>query len=871
MRGDPQQLDRLRESANDGARNFRTVYTFYLIVSLYILVVVSSTDHELLFRAGDVQMPIINAGVSVVWFFTAVPWILLILHFNLLIQAMFLSRKINRYVSALDRHVLSVHERTVALDLLFPLPLAHKLSDSDRRRSTRILLDAMVLLSVAILPPFILIYTQVQFLPYQEEVYIWLHRSAVAADVGLLWCLWPRVAMPDRGWREWWRDRWGVVSAKDRDGQRSFVQYSHRLPVAVALVVTVLSLIFIFVVADSPGGTMSRLIEGPDSWRNVILRDRKYDLSGDVLVEEDPPPEVLAAYYSATCQPDNTDTSSLCDESSIDTGSFFWCRRAKALDLNERHLVAANLSGAVLCGIDFENTELRGADLSDAKLDTAILSGADLSKAKLHDANLSNATLLGADLSNATLLGADLSNAKLYTAILSDADLTYAKLSNAKLRDANLSNATLLGADLSNAKLDMAILSDADLTYAKLSNAKLHDANLSNATLPGADLSEAKLDTSILSDADLTYAKLRDADLWGAKLDNARLPNAILRGADLRNAILDRAILSGADLSDARLRDTGLWGAKLDNARLPNAMLRGADLRSAILDRAILSGADLSNANLHGADLWGADLRGAVLKEVELHGANLWGADFHGADLSGAKLHGANLSAAKLHGADLSGAELHGADLWGAELHGADLSGAELHGANLQQAKLSGAQLIWTKLDLADLREIDLSSRPNGEAVRNIEEISDPEVRDKALERLRRSEDEPSVEPGSVSGAVLCEEDALYAELERFFGSELPGDALYVVQCEARSKSNEYVGKLADELVGLACSDESGYTAKGVAHRSISDWVLGPPLSRKLLSTPQCQGVAKGLEMLSERKRADLDRIAARGTGASDP
>ena len=126
MRGDPQQLDRLRESANDGARNFRTVYTFYLIVSLYILVVVSSTDHELLFRAGDVQMPIINARVSVVWFFTAVPWILLILHFNLLIQVMFLSRKINRYVSALDRHVLSVHERTVALDLLFPLPLAHK-------------------------------------------------------------------------------------------------------------------------------------------------------------------------------------------------------------------------------------------------------------------------------------------------------------------------------------------------------------------------------------------------------------------------------------------------------------------------------------------------------------------------------------------------------------------------------------------------------------------------------------------------------------------------------------------------------------------------------------------------------------------------
>ena len=45
-------LDRLRESANDSARNFRVVYTFYLVIALYILVIVSSTDHETLFKAS---------------------------------------------------------------------------------------------------------------------------------------------------------------------------------------------------------------------------------------------------------------------------------------------------------------------------------------------------------------------------------------------------------------------------------------------------------------------------------------------------------------------------------------------------------------------------------------------------------------------------------------------------------------------------------------------------------------------------------------------------------------------------------------------------------------------------------------------------
>ena len=162
-------------------------------------------------------MPIINVGVSVGWFFTVAPLILSMLHFNLLIQAMLLSRKVNQYVSGLDRHILSGHERTVALGLLFSLPLAHKLADSDRRRSTRVLLGAMVFPSVVVLTPCILIYTQVRFLAYQEEIFVWLHRSAIIADIGLLWWIWPRVAMPDRGWCEWWRDRCRVVFTKNRD------------------------------------------------------------------------------------------------------------------------------------------------------------------------------------------------------------------------------------------------------------------------------------------------------------------------------------------------------------------------------------------------------------------------------------------------------------------------------------------------------------------------------------------------------------------------------------------------------------------------------------------------------------------------------
>ena len=55
-------LDRLRESADDGARNFRNVYIYYLAVALYIFVTILYTTNEMLLRAGDVSMPIINVG-----------------------------------------------------------------------------------------------------------------------------------------------------------------------------------------------------------------------------------------------------------------------------------------------------------------------------------------------------------------------------------------------------------------------------------------------------------------------------------------------------------------------------------------------------------------------------------------------------------------------------------------------------------------------------------------------------------------------------------------------------------------------------------------------------------------------------------------
>ena len=104
----------------------------------------------------------------------------------------------------------------------------------------------------------------------------------------------------------------------------------------------------------------------------------------------------------------------------------------------------ADLSGAVLTGMNLIRADLRRANLRGVNLRGAYLRGADLSRA---------------DLSGADLTGADLTHANLTMANLSRTDLTSAKLDKAHLIKTNLR-----GADLTAASFDSAYLDGTDLT-----------------------------------------------------------------------------------------------------------------------------------------------------------------------------------------------------------------------------------------------------------------------------------------------------------------------------------------------------------------------------------------------------------------------
>jgi uncharacterized protein YjbI with pentapeptide repeats len=115
--------------------------------------------------------------------------------------------------------------------------------------------------------------------------------------------------------------------------------------------------------------------------------------------------------------------------------------RIEALQvLNRDHvsLVALQVTGAMLEGID-----LRGAKLQFANMQYTDLNHADLDGANLDKADLRHGYMANINLRSASLWDSDLTNA----------DLSHANLTDANLIGANLTNAQLGGADLTGARV----------------------------------------------------------------------------------------------------------------------------------------------------------------------------------------------------------------------------------------------------------------------------------------------------------------------------------------------------------------------------------------------------------------------------------
>jgi hypothetical protein len=190
-----ERAERLRGAADEAARLAHGSYLSFLLLGTYIAVIIGSTTDVQLLKVSPVTLPLLNVPLPIVGFYVVVPWLLLLIYFNLLLHLTFLAQRLHRFnavLAAFPDDIVREEQRV----RLFPFPFSAILIGRAARWRLRMLLGLMVLTTVVLVPLILLLWAQVRFLPYHDTAITWNHRAAVLVDLMLLWLFWPLMLPP---------------------------------------------------------------------------------------------------------------------------------------------------------------------------------------------------------------------------------------------------------------------------------------------------------------------------------------------------------------------------------------------------------------------------------------------------------------------------------------------------------------------------------------------------------------------------------------------------------------------------------------------------------------------------------------------------
>lgn len=464
-------LQALRDAVVEAATVSGPLWISYLFVFFYLAIAAGAVTHKDLLFENPVKLPFLGVELPLIAFFVLGPLLFLIVHAYMLLHFALLAGKIGAFHGELEAQIR--HDDTRAR-LRRQLPsnifVQFLAGPSDIRSGVMgFMLRAIAWISLIIGPVLLLVFFQLQFLPYHDEAASWWQRVAVFLDLVLLWLLWPSIALgASLRWREF-----------------------ARIKTAGLLLLSAVPALLVFTVATFPGEWLNENSPAmplvPPEWTPHRL------LVAGAVDEIAQRPRSVWSNRLIVPGIDAVDRGKYDSEAKI-------AAVVATVSLRGRRLEGAVLSGAKLRKADFT-----GAQLSQANLD----------RADLREANLSCGGKAGFEDRKCTdLRGASLDDTQLQGAMLDYARLQGASLNRAQLQGASLGFTELRGASLSFAELHGTFLGGARLQGAVLDNAKLQGAALDSANLQGASLDEAQLQGAFLGFAELDWAWLNDAFVW---------------------------------------------------------------------------------------------------------------------------------------------------------------------------------------------------------------------------------------------------------------------------------------------------------------------------------------------------------------------
>ncbi|WP_169054297.1 pentapeptide repeat-containing protein [Nitratireductor sp. XY-223] len=502
------------------------------------MISVGSVTHRMLFLETPIRLPVLNVDLPLNGFFFVAPIIYVIFHFYLLLQLSLLAQRARDYNEAVSGFGFSSEDENrlrQRLDSAVILQfIAGPQQENHRRLSAMLALIAWV--TMAVVPVLLLVFMQLQYLPYHHPWITWLHRICVIVDLVILWAYWG-----------------GISGGKPIvPGWTLFGRY---------LTVTGTVLVFLFVfVAAYPGEAHYYLVRSAAFLPTI---DSRLDGTGNPVLTLDHP------FTSPTELMFEGDV----DDVEGDTAGWFANRLiVPDQDFVDDKVLVSIREREKKNGIEpkpgeFETiNSFRGRDLRGAILDRTDLRRSDFTAAILSEASVEGARLDHSRFECADTRRPPGEDFRSNEQIKNDkvcADLTGTKLDHASLQGAAFAEARLQGANFENASLQGAVLNSASLQGASFAFARLHGASLLRASLQGATLDGASLEGSTFN-----FAKLH-----GATLNNSSLRGALLDGAQLQGASLISAGLDGASLNSAKLQGAAINGVTFRGAALSSAFV----------------------------------------------------------------------------------------------------------------------------------------------------------------------------------------------------------------------------------------------------------------------------------------------------------
>jgi uncharacterized protein YjbI with pentapeptide repeats len=536
--GKARDLESLRDAVVDAASVGAGLWLSYLFLFFYLFIAAAAVTHKDLFFENPVKLPFLNVELPLLGFFWLGPLLFIILQAYVLLHFALLADKVGVFHIEL---VTQIKDHDTRRRLRRQLPsnifVQYLAGPRDVRDSVMgLMLRAIALITLVVFPIALLVFFQLQFLPYHDAWITWWHRFAVLLDILLLWMLWPSIAQGNPTW----------ISRRD---------FSRGKVIALALF-SLIPLLLVFTIATFPGEWLDANLP---SFRFVPTR-----------WPADEPKQSEEALDDNGNEPANAEegkkSQTFWQKVNNQVRSMRWTSPHDLLvggdvDLIARKPTSLWSNRLVLPGIDVINqAKFDSEDKIAAARETLSLRGRHLEGAVLLDAGLRKVDLTAADLSNAYLDWADLREAK-FGCITTHKDTSdgdnesYEEGNNcARLKGAFLNHTKLSGAQLQRAELRGASLNGANLQGASLKGADLQGAHLDQARLQGATMDEAQLQDASLNSAELQGASMAWATLEGASMHSANLKGASLRGANLQGTWLVIARMQGANLSEALLK-----------------------------------------------------------------------------------------------------------------------------------------------------------------------------------------------------------------------------------------------------------------------------------------------------------------------------